>query len=162
MTRTNRPVVSSRLKVAELRDICSGMGLLTTGPKADLLARINQAIEVTHQTNTTITDNNRREEENNTRRELLEEQEREFQEGLRQDNLKAVEKAINDGTCSSQPISNIKLYLDAKFISYDNIIEKDELIALLVPKNTVIEEKEAEDVQLTKDELRKARILFYQ
>lgn len=159
MTRTNRPVVSSRLKVAELRDICSGMGLLTTGLKKDLLVRVNQANGTTEQTNTTITNNNT-EVENNTRRDLLEEQEREFQEGLRQDKVKAVEKSINDGSYASQPTSNIKLYLDSKSICYDNIIEKDELIALLVPKKTLIEEEE--DEQLTKEELRKARLSFYQ
>lgn len=161
MTRTNRPVVSSRLKVAELRDICSGMGLLTTGLKKDLLVRVNQANGTTEQTNTTITNNNT-EVENNTRRDLLEEQEREFQEGLRQDKVKAVEKSINDGSYASQPTSNIKLYLDSKFINYDNIIEKDELIALLSPKDEVVEETKEEDIQLTKEELRKARLRFYQ
>lgn len=37
----NRTCVSTRLKVAELRDICVGMGISTEGTKKDLLRRIN-------------------------------------------------------------------------------------------------------------------------
>ena len=41
---TPRMIISTKLKVAELKQICAGMGICDGGTKKELLKRINESI----------------------------------------------------------------------------------------------------------------------
>ena len=122
-----RTCVSTRLKVCELRDICVGMGISSHGTKKELLKRINEYTNSPLVDDTMLhtsvdevlgTENN--DIENRNYREFRNIQDREFEECLRCDKLKNVTTHIENGEYTSISITDLKLYLDSKYISYSH------------------------------------------
>ena len=104
--------------------------------------------------------------------EIMNEQDREYEEGLILDKVKQVNNLIEAGQEEEISISNLKTYLDYNNIDYKNVIEKSELLNLLPKKEIEEEFKEEleaeaadpgveEDIQLTVEELRTARLKFF-
>ena len=170
----NRTCVSTRLKVAELRDICVGMGISTEGTKKDLLRRIN---DFTNSSSEDDYDDFQEDEhfqspihhsstEDDERFRLFrEEQEIEFQESLRVDKIKSVVQAIKSETLESVSISDLKLFLDSENISCENAIEKSDLMKLIPchtkPDSSRENTEEELESYLSKEELRQARLKFF-
>ena len=178
---TPRMIISTKLKVAELKQICAGMGICDGGTKKELLKRINEYInnyDSLTQSNSTNSQNMMETvphvdpislAENN---EIMNEQDREYEEGLILDKVKQVNNLIEAGQEKEISISNLKTYLDYNNIDYKNVIEKSELLNLLPKKEIEEEFKEEleaeaadpgveEDIQLTVEELRTARLKFF-
>ena len=165
-----RRLVSTRLKLKELQDICVGLGISTCGRKKDLLKRINDKINNVDEgeVDESIIANQEDLEQTSDPdfRFFREEQDREYEEGLRQDRIKGVERLVSEKKYSEISISDMKLYMDSKNISYTNVIEKSDLIGLLSESiegsaNKDMDETEEEDIQLNIKELRLARLKFY-
>lgn len=165
-----RRLVSTRLKLKELQDICVGLGISTCGRKKDLLKRINDKINNVDEgeVDESIIGNQEGLEQTSDPdfRFFREEQDREYEEGLRQDRIKGVERLVSEKKYSEISISDMKLYMDSKNISYTNVIEKSDLIGLLSESiegsaNKDMDETEEEDIQLNIEELRLARLKFY-
>ena len=167
-----RRLVSTRLKLKELQDICVGLGISTCGRKKDLLKRINDKINNVDvdegEVDESIIANQEDLEQTSDPdfRFFREEQDREYEEGLRQDRIKGVERLVSEKKYSEISISDMKLYMDSKNISYTNVIEKSDLICLLSESiegndKKDMEETEEKDIQLNMEELRLARLKFY-
>lgn len=165
-----RRLVSTRLKLKELQDICVGLGISTCGRKKDLLKRINDKINNVDEgeVDESIIANQEDLEQTSDPdfRFFREEQDREYEEGLRQDRIKGVERLVSEKKYSEISISDMKLYMDSKNISYTNVIDKSDLIGLLSESiegsaNKDMDETEEEDIQLNIKELRLARLKFY-
>ena len=94
--REVRRLVSTRLKLVELQEICIGLGISSDGRKKDLLKRINDKINSGDESN--ITDIGELNSEDLDRisdpnfRTFREEQEREYEEGLKQDKIRGLER----------------------------------------------------------------------
>tara|TARA_Y100000768_G_C23917987_1_gene653351 strand:+ start:323 stop:865 length:543 start_codon:yes stop_codon:yes gene_type:complete len=175
--REVRRLVSTRLKLGELQEICIGLGISRDGRKKDLLKRINDKINSGDESN--ITDIGELNSEDLDRisdpnfRTFREEQDREYEEGLKQDKIRGVERLLDEKNYSDISVSDMKLYLDSKNICYRGALEKSDLISLLTKSvierdmnesEKVSEEEnklEDEDVKLSIDELRLARLKFY-
>lgn len=179
--REIRRLVSTRLKLDELKDICIGLGISGDGRKKDLLKRINDKINSGDESN--ITDIGDLHSEDLERisdpnfRTFREEQDREYDEGLQQDKIREVEKLLDEKNYLGISVSDIKLYLDSKNICYRGALEKNDLINLLTKSvieknmNESEEEKEEEkeeenefedeEIKLSTEELRLARLKFY-
>ena len=175
--REVRRLVSTRLKLEELHNICIGLGISRDGRKKDLLKRINDTINSGE--GSEIPDMGELHPEDLDRfsdpnfHTFREEQDREYEEGLKQDKIRGVEKLLDEKNYSDISVSDMKLYLDSKNICYRDALEKGDLISLLtksvIERNMneeekgVEEENELEDpeIKLSIDELRLARLKFY-
>ena len=86
------------------------------------------------------------------------------------DKLKVIKQKIKDNLLNNLSISELKLYLDSININYNNVLEKQDLLDLLKQncsdilniKNTQLQQQNIqEDIQPNIDELRKARLTYF-
>ena len=159
----------TKLKKAELINICECLNLDKTGTKKDLMKRIQSdsidpVIEST--LNSTLNSplnsplNSSLDINNNI---IIEEQNEEFEESLKLDRIKAIKRKIETNLLSDLSIFDVKLFLNSMNVDCSNVLEKSELFELLKEKyNTErSDQEELIDIQLNPDELRHARLKFY-
>lgn len=151
----------TKLKKAELINICECLKLDKTGTKKDLMKRIQSdyndpIIEST--LNSTL--NSSFDINNNI---IIDEQNKEFEESLKLDRIKAIKRKIETNLLSDLSIFDVKFFLSSMNVDCSNVLEKSELFELLKEKyNTErSDQKELIDIQLNQDELRHARLEFY-
>ena len=181
----------TKLKKSELIDICKCFNLNTTGTKKILMKRINENVNTEIQNNyfeSTSRSNNIQTNniDTNLQDNIIEKQNKEFEQSLINDKLKTIKQKIKDNLLNNLSISELKLYLDSININYNNILEKKELLDLLKqncseilniqnniqdniqdniqnnqsqPQN--IQKNIQEDIHLNIDELRKARLNYF-
>lgn len=173
----------TKLKKSELIDICKCFNLNTTGTKKILMKRINENVNTEIQNNyfESTSSSNHFQENNidtNPPENIIEKQNKEFEQSLKNDKLKTIKQKIKDNLLNNLSISELKLYLDSININYNNVLEKKELLDLLKqncseilniqnniqnnqsqPQN--IQKNIQEDIHLNIDELRKARLNYF-
>ena len=137
---------STKLRVAELREICRGMGLDHRGTKKELLRRITVGPDdegpdfpppppaPSTPPSTPPRSPSQQIQDDYSYRAFREEQDQEYYESLNQDRIKTVNNAIEDNDFTGVPVADIKLALESRGICYKDAIEKSDLIGLLMPE----------------------------
>lgn len=170
-------IVNKKLKVKELKSICKGLGIQNKGNKSELIKRIQEHEQSmsyydepnfrTEDTssqieNTTINTDNI--ETSIDRNILVQQQDYEYAESLKQDILKIAILKMEAFDYDSICVDEIKIILESKQISFgenetiDTLLDK---LKSLNEENSVFVEEEDDDIPLTVEELRKLRMRFY-
>tara|TARA_Y100000389_G_scaffold125559_2_gene122944 strand:+ start:9716 stop:10288 length:573 start_codon:yes stop_codon:yes gene_type:complete len=178
----------SRLKKYELIEICNSLGLKSDGIKKELINRIenftdnitaendfNDVINSNNEISNEIHDENRETNYNNLRNE----QDMEYEYSLRIDRVKRIMSSIKESKINELSISDLKYILDDNNIDYSEAIEKYDLINLIQInieidntdkendekiENDITEDDsimEESDNELSKEDLRNARLRYY-
>jgi len=169
----------TKLKKIELIQLCECLNLDTTGTKKVLMQRINDSVvvndNVVNDNGVNVIQNSQFEStfqsiepeidsifEDNK---LINEQNNEFDKSLKNDRLKIIKQKIKENMLNNLSISELKLYLDNININYNDVLEKKELLDLLKHNcnelQDEIQEEIQEETQLSINELRNARLNYF-